>query len=158
MPREKVYKTSRALEKAVIAYFDSVSVMEPVKYSVVSGRTSKGKLKYSLVPKLDAAGNPIIARRYVSPPGMAALCIYLGISPTTLGRYAAEDKSCAAVIEYAKLVIEAYLAGELMTRDKVDGVKFNMSHNYGWGEKQKLEIASGPVTVQLEGELNEWAG
>ena len=158
MPREKAYKTARAFERAVVAYFDSVSVLEPVRYPVLSGYNSKGKPKYSYLPKEDTDGNPYYTRRYISPPGMAALCIYLGVSPTTLGRYAAEDENYAAIIEYAKLVIEAYLAGELMTRDKVDGVKFNMSHNYGWGEKQKLEIASGPVTVQLEGELNEWAG
>ena len=131
MPREKNYRTARAFENAVLSYFDSISVMEPREYPVLSGYTSKGKPKYSLRPMRDAAGNPVVVRRYISPPGMAALCVYLNISKQTLRRYAA-DNNFAAIIDRAKLLIEAYLAEQVTTRDSIAGVKFNLEYNYGW--------------------------
>ena len=146
MPREKIYKTARTFERAVLAYFDSISVMEQREYAVLSGHTSKGKPKYSLMPLLDAAGNPVITRRYISPPGMAALCVHLNISKQTLKRYA-ENERYAEIINHAKLLIEAYLAEQVTTRDSVAGVKFNLEYNYGWHNRPVSEDTLREVTI-----------
>ena len=159
MGRRRKYETAKAFEKAVKLYFSGISQIVPLKVDVLVGYTNSGKKKYKLEPITDDDGKMVMTYRYFKPPSVTGLCLHLGMSREALREYG-EREGYGEAVRLAKLRIEDYLAEELMMRtSSVEGVKFNLSHNFGWSEKQRLEAAvdSGPVVVQFEGAAGEWA-
>ena len=158
MGRKKKYETATAFRTAVNAYFRSISRSVPMKYREVVGYSNKGRTLYKAVPLLNDRGKEIMKTEYARPPSVAGLCLHLGMSREALREYG-EREEYDEVVQFARLRIEEYLTEELMERDRPDGAKFNLSHNFGWSEKQTVEAAvnSGPVMVQLGGKADEWA-
>lgn len=122
--RPKKY-TKAALERAVLRYFDSITY------------------EYELKNAVNRLGEPIRLEAYAKPPLKMDLCLYLGIDRGTWLNYCDHDKhpEFKDITEYVHLRCEAYLATELVRREKgVDGIKFNLSNNYGWSAKREVEV------------------
>lgn len=143
--RPRSYKTPAALQRKVNAYFESISVGKKLTEWVPTGElTQKGRPILEERDVLDREGQPIWALRYIVPPRITALCIYLGISRRTWELYASDEEhypGYGEVCEDARLRIEDYLAQESLTREKgLQGVLFNLQANYGWRERRELEL------------------
>lgn len=124
--RPKKY-TKKKLEKEVKNYFDSISFTE-------NAVDEFGK------EILNDIGEPIKYRAYIRPPSISALCLYLEIEKRTWANYA-EDPDLAPVVENTKARVEAYLEEQLTVREKgVQGIIFNLQNNYGWKNKQEVEL------------------
>ena len=135
--RRKKY-TDKAFERAVKGWFASISrtkqAQEPDGTAVLSD-----------------AGEPIFLTEYITPPGIAALCLALGIDRTTWHNYAAQDGK-KETCEWARQKIEAYLEWELVTRRKgsLRGVTFSLEHNYGWRERLDVRHTGAVATAELK--------
>lgn len=124
--RPKKY-TGKTLEKAVERYFNSISC-------------TRDALDCEGHQIFNDAGEPIRYRAYVRPPSISALCLFLGIEKRTWANYA-EEKDMAPVVEHTKARVEAYLEEQLTIREKgVQGIIFNLQNNYGWKQKQEVEL------------------
>ena len=158
MGRRRKYETAKAFETAVDAYFKSISRSVPMRIRTLVGYSNKGKPLYDVESFKQDNGKPRMTREYAEPPSVTGLCLHLGMSREALREYG-EREELADAVATAKLRIEDYLGRELMTSERVEGVKFNLSHNFGWSEKQRIEAAvdTGSVTVVFEGAAEEWS-
>ena len=136
MPKKKKKRGAHAkytplsLERAVDRYFDSICYR-------VQARDPMGN------PIKNMAGEDVMQIRYVSPPSKLDLCLFLGIDRSTWQNYCDREKhpEMAPITDYVHLRCEAYLASELVRREKgVDGIKFNLQNNYGWTSKKEVEV------------------
>lgn len=111
-----------------------------------------GHKVYREEPVTDMDGNPIVEIRYAKSPGIAALCLYLGIHKATFARYAAmaesdrvtkqEAELYRATAAWARARIEAYL--EPMLEEKNSrGVMFNLQENFGWKQRNEITVRGG---------------
>ena len=122
--------TRRTLRAAVDRYFRSISYTAPV-------------LNRDGTSVLNDDGEEIRLMRYAAPPGICALCLYLGIDRSTWQNYAdiSLHPEMKDIVEAVRTRIEAYLDGELCSREKsVQGIIFNLQNNYGWKQKQEVEL------------------
>lgn len=126
--RPRKYKTKKSLETAIEGYFNSISRTVPVL-----GRGDR--------PVRNDAGEEMYATEYLRPPTVSGMCLFLGIERSTWQNYCDRKlhPEFAEVTEIAKGRIEAYLEEELVTRDKVQGIMFNLQNNYGWKQKPDRE-------------------
>ncbi len=137
MPKKKRRKVGRRLKyespvqlsKAVTAYFNNICYELPCT-------DSQG------LPLCNLEGEPIVLVKYIVPPSIQELCIFLSIDTTTWENYAHRDKY-ADICRDAKLKIEAYLTGELNTRDRPQGIMFNLENNFDWKRKKEVELGEG---------------
>lgn len=138
--------TRRTLRAAVDRYFRSISYT-----ASVLNRDGK--------PVLNDDGEEIKLLRYAKPPCKSALCMFLGIERSTWQNYADAGlhPELADICEEACARFEAYLEEELLTRQKsVQGIIFNLQNNYGWKQKQEVELgedtrrqmAAGSVSLE----------
>lgn len=95
--------------------------------------------------KEDIDGNRITYMDFAIPPSESDLCIELGMTRETFRQYA-KTEGYAEVCERAKMLIESWLERELNSRDKVEGIKFNLSCNYGWSPAERREVELGSKT------------
>lgn len=134
MPREKKYKTAKTFAAAVDGYFSSIS------------RTVNVRLldpeKEEWYDAVNDDGEPIKDVQYIVPPSLSAMCLKLGISRQTFSHYAADTAGgYAAVCEYARLRVQAYLEEQLKSRTKgLSGIIFDLQANFGWKEKREVAI------------------
>ena len=92
---------------------------------------------------MDENGHPIMQEIYINPPTIAGLCYELDIDKRTFAAWCSDEKSKYHYLaKKAKLRIEAYLEGKLITNRQADGVKFNLTNNFkeSWKEKQEIEL------------------
>jgi len=131
--RPMKYKTADALFEAVDAYFDSISYTKQLTRITADGEE---------VPLLSDAGRELKVRVYVTPPSITAMCLAIRIDPSTWENYSDPEQNpeLAEVTRWAKSRIEAYLEGELNTRDRPQGVMFNLEHNYGWKNRREVSV------------------
>lgn len=110
-------------------------------------------------------GDEIQLLQYVVPPSIAGLCLQLGIDRSTWQNYAdpALHPELEDVAAEARARIEAYLEQELLTREKgLQGIIFNLQNNYGWRQKQEVELGEktrssrGPVRCCIADKLARW--
>ena len=97
------------------------------------------------VPKvvLNDAGKPVKRVEYVIPPSLEGLCMHLGICRDTWAEYSRREGYAELAAE-AKARCEAWLAEQLVSRQKgVEGIKFALSHGYGWAEKSEVRVSGG---------------
>lgn len=128
----KTKYTKKMLSEAVNAYFSSIS------YTVVAKDEDGCELR-------NDDGKEILVRKYATPPSISGLCLYLGIDRSTWQNYADArlHPEMKAVTEEARARIEVYLEEELLTRRKgVQGIIFNLQNNYGWKQKQEIELGA----------------
>ena len=128
--RQKVFATPAALMRAANSYFESISVRDYVKDA--AGEAI-----------LNEKGNKLWYTKYLIPPSVQDMCLYLGIVPRTWEKYCKRE-GFEDVTAQIRLVLEGYLVRELNTRElsgiKIDGVKFNLTHNYNWKEKREIDL------------------
>ncbi len=123
MPQRK-YKTEKAFLKKSREYIDSIKYKKPM----MAGGT----------PVLNVRGEPIVTVEYAVPPNTADWARHLGINKQTLVQsYKAVYPDAYAEI---KGELEAYAERELLIREKVDGIKFNLMNNHGWKDARHLGI------------------
>ena len=94
-------------------------------------------------------GDEIQILQYVVPPSIAGLCLQLGIDRSTWQNYAdpALHPELADVAAEARARIEAYLEQGLQ------GIIFNLQNNYGWRQKQEVELGEKTRSSMGSGEL-----
>lgn len=127
--RPKKY-TKKGLREAIERYFRSIS-------RTIPARDDTG----GIIRNDD--GEEIKVVRFVVPPSVTGMCLYLGIDRSTWQNYAdaALHPELAGICQGARTRIEAYLEQELLTREKgVQGIIFNLQNNYGWKQKQEVEL------------------
>lgn len=130
--RRKTYETAEALESAVQAYFDSISVMETLKERVPTGRKDKyGHEITKLVEVKNTLGKPIFTRVFYVPPEVFGLAEQLGISTDTWRRYG-EDETLSEVVTWAEEVMEGWKNRELLRREnkRTGGLIYEMERNH----------------------------
>lgn len=137
MPRKKrkkvgrkiKYETRTKLSKAVTDYFSSISFELPCT-------DDNGEPIYNL------DGEEIVLVKYIVPPSVQDLCLFLRIDRKTFENYSKREEF-ADICEEAKLRIEAYLTEQLNTRDRPQGIMFNLENNFGWKKKNEVELGEG---------------
>lgn len=118
------YKTEKAFLKKSREYINSIKYIVP---KMAGG-----------VPVRNVLGKPIEVVEYATPPNTADWARYLGINKQTLTQ-AYKERYPDAYAEI-KVEIEAYAVRELMTRERVDGIKFNLINNHGWKDSKRLGL------------------
>lgn len=130
MTDKSVKYTKKTLKDKVQKYFNSIS-------RTVTLKDSKGE------EVLNDEGLPITSRVFHVPPTAASLCLFLGIDTDTWGLYSDRElyPEFAEITSYANTVFEAYLVEQSLTREKsVQGILFNLQNNYGYKQKQEIEL------------------
>lgn len=134
----KRYDSPAKFERAIKRYFDSITVRVPLE-------DDAGK------PVLNIKGKPVIVERYVVPPSIEALALSLGFKDDRSWRnYASAEgyEQYHPICEWAKMKVQAYLIEQLNTRDRPQGIIFNLTNNFGMTEK--MEVERGPKTKAYE--------
>ena len=127
--RPKKY-TKKGLREAIERYFRSIS-------RTIPARDDTG----GIIRNDD--GEEIKVVQFVVPPSVTGMCLYLDIDRSTWQNYADAvlHPELAGICQGARTRIEAYLEQELLTREKgVQGIIFNLQNNYGWKQKQEVEL------------------
>lgn len=127
--RRLEYSTPNQLSRAVAEYFDSISYELPYT-------NDKGE------PICNLAGEEIVLIKYIVPPSIQELCLYLCISMRTFENYSHRPEFSEICTE-AKLRIEAYLTEQVNVRDRPQGIIFNLENNFGWKNKKEVELGDG---------------
>lgn len=144
--RPKKYGSKKALSEAIERYFRSISRTVPAKDGL--GRAIRND-----------DGEEIKLTEYVVPPSISSLCLYLGIDRSTWQNYCdpQQHPEFSGITETTRARIEAYLEEQLLTREKgLQGIIFNLQNNYGWRQKQEVELGdktrkslpSEPLSIQ----------
>lgn len=93
----------------------------------------------------DLDGSRIVYEDFAIPPSISDLCRELSITRDTFAEYSARE-DYADVCAWAKIMIESWLERQLSTRDRVEGIKFNLSCNYDWTPAERREVELGSQT------------
>lgn len=140
--RPKKY-TKKGLREAIERYFRSIS-------RTIPARDDTG----GIIRNDD--GEEIKVVQFVVPPSVTGMCLYLDIDRSTWQNYADAvlHPELAGICQGARTRIEAYLEQELLTREKgVQGIIFNLQNNYGWRQKQEVELGEKTRSSMGAGEL-----
>lgn len=153
--RPKKYAAA-ALEKAVEAYFDSICYQETILRKVPEMDENlrpvlddKGHQVYKFEPVVTADGKPAMATRWIEPPGIMALCLYLGIDRATFDRYGKMEGETPEAERFRNTVtrargrVEAYLVGQLEDKSAARGAIFNLQQNFGWKDRKEISLDEG---------------
>ena len=151
MARPRKY-TPQALRRAVSRYFRSITRTQTVTEPVATGvKDGDGHMIYEQRPVLNDLGEEITYKRYLLPPSITDLCLFLGIHPSTWSEWSKHDThpEYEDATEYARQTILAWNKRELLTREGKDvrGIIFNLTANFGMREGHEIEV--GRETAQL---------
>lgn len=162
MGRTKTYETARALETAVETYFRSISYQKPVIVDTPTGFVDEhghAEVKRVMLRKgPDGTGAPVTVTEWLEEPSLAGLCLFIGISKTTWGKYD-KDKKLNPVTERARLVLEKYWHGRLNGKG-AHGARFVLTNNFGWSGvwTDKQEVTQTNVELSMEEYLERLDG
>lgn len=155
--------TANQFRNGVERYFASITSEEEVTQDVpdelvdmdgtiIRRLDEKGHAIKKRVKVLDMNGEPVKRTVWVCPPGLAALCLFLGIDKATFARYAKLESSSTvsqddaqlyrASAAWAKACMEAYLEEQLGGKN-YRGAMFNLQENYGWKQKTEVTVRGG---------------
>lgn len=150
--RPRKYSAAQ-LEKAVEAYFDSISYDEPVTRRVPVRDDcgalvfdDKGHQVYEFEQITTKDGRPAVVTQWVEPPGIMSLCLYLGIDSATFERYGKlpstdpEDERFCRTVTRARGRVEAYLSSQLENSKAARGAIFNLQQNFGWKDRKEISL------------------
>ena len=146
MARQKRY-SRKALEKAVADYFGSITRVVDIMEKVDSGKKDAwGHVIWDIVPVKNNLGVVATRTEYLVPPTLEGLCLHLGIVGSTWSRWRDGEKypEFQPTIEqvYEKLI--AWRKEQVVVRDKVTGIVWDLETNYGCGQK-----SDGPPKMEL---------
>lgn len=138
--RPRKYGSAKALREAVDGYWDSISYQVPAVVSTPTGEVDDdGRVLYKsklLTERMDG-GKPKTVVKYLEPPSVPGLLLYLGISKSTWSAYRADER-LGSVVAYWDARYEAYLVDRLETGKHIAGVMFNLEHNFHWKHRQEV--------------------
>ena len=84
------------------------------------------------------------------PYTITGLCITLDMSRQDLSNYSKEEKFFDT-IKKAKMKVENYLEKRLINDNSTTGIIFNLKNNFGWKDKQEVEVAQEkPFEVNIK--------
>lgn len=139
--RPRKYSSAKALRAAVDAYWASISYQVPAVVSTPTGEVDEaGAVKWKsklLTDKVDGTGTAKTVVKYLEPPSVPGLLLYLGIGKSTWSDYRRDEK-LGPVVAYWDARYEAYLVDRLETGKHISGVIFNLEHNFGWTRRQEI--------------------
>lgn len=145
--RKKKIESAKDLERLIDKYFSAISYTAYVKDPATGAILT------------DIDGELIERLVYITPPDVLSLCLFLGITYTTWENYSDAEKNpdYAPICERAKMKMEAHLRELLTTREKgsVQGIIFNLQHNYGWKDKKTVELGDETVDALAGQSLSE---
>ncbi len=149
--------TERTLGRAADAYFRRITRTITVQERVDTGELDHyGHRIYAMEDVRNGDGEPVKVRQFVTPPTVGGLCEALGIHRSTWADYCDREKhpELEEVTSRARETIQHYLESELLSREGKDlkGVIFSLQNNYGYSEKQEVELgekAARAVTAVL---------
>lgn len=141
-PKPK-YNNPKRLKEAVDAYFRSIAYVETLK-------DEEGCVMMNL------NGGYIQVLRYAVPPTIEALCLTIGITDRTWRNYE-KDEKLGPVCEEAKARVKAWLMEQLNSRDKTQGIQFNLANNFGQSEKFEIK-SEGMSLEEMEAVLKGYKG
>lgn len=152
MGRLKKYRTAAALEKAVKAYFASISRTVTAKERYDTGeKDGSGHAVYVMRDIENDFGEPIRYVEYVVPPSVGDLAEFLKIHRSTWDDYCDITKhpEFADTTTWARGRLRAWNERELVTRKDVKGIIFNLQNNYGMSERISAEVTGGAGKKEL---------
>lgn len=138
--RPVAFKTATELEKAIKNYFDTITMSVPRTESVEIGVDDKGNPIYQNIPVLNNAGKQIVDTKYIERPSVMSMCVFLGITSETLGKYSEKDNKFSETITRAKEKILAFKLDALYWVKNPRGVMFDLNVNYNLVEKTAQDI------------------
>lgn len=143
--------SAASLERAIELYFLSISRTVVATEEVKTNKKDKdGHWIKKERPIKNDLGEKIIYREFVLAPSFGNLRAFCGdMTKAEWDAYLANEET-GPVIAKAKDRIEAYLAGQLLTRGKTRGVEFSLSHEFDWKDKKELSLGTGAVEKFLE--------
>ena len=140
--RPRKYQSAKVLREAVEAYFESISYRVPAVVSTPTGEVDdKGRVVWAtkmLTEHMDGSGKPKTLVRYLEPPTLESLCLFLGISRSTWSQYS-QDEKLGPVLAWAKDRVRADLVGRLYGKH-VAGIIFNLQNNFGYQERREVSL------------------
>lgn len=84
------------------------------------------------------------------PYTITGLALALDMSRQSILRYEEKDEFCDT-IKKAKLKVENYLEKRLIKDSSCTGIIFNLKNNYGWKDKQEVEVEQNkPFDVNIK--------
>ena len=98
-------------------------------------------------------------------PTVTWLAVYLGTNRRTLLNYEKELQitlpeevrhNISLVLARAMATIEAYAEDRLYDRDSSNGAKFALANNYGWSDRQDLNLGSTGVKIEIDSTLKDY--
>jgi len=147
LARPKKYNTAMALERAVEAYFASITRLKTVTEKLPDGVDAHGHTAYKEVPVLNMHGEQLQVTEYLVPPTVHDLCDYLKIDLGTWENYCDSEKypEFFRTTTRARGRMRAWNEHELLTRGGNDlkGIIFNLENNYGYRERAQVEMSGG---------------
>lgn len=146
--------TKETLEAAVREYFNSITREVVIQERVPTGeKDSWGHDVYEWRDVENNLGQKAKRTEYLVPPTLGGLCIHLGIANSTWTRWR-DKKSFKKIIEYVDDRMIAWRKEQVVVRDKVQGLVWDLQVNYGCGQKEKQQDKD--VTVNIEGGDPAW--
>lgn len=147
MGRPKKY-TKKTLAEAVDRYFASITRIVTMTELIETGeRDNKGHKIFERVPITNSLGEEAKVEEFIVPPTVGGLCQFLEIHRSTWAEYCDHEKHPEFSDTTTRAVgrMRAWNEQELLTRSGKDikGVIFNLENNYGYREKQSVEITGG---------------
>ena len=119
--RPRAFETPEEFDEAISKYFGSITR----SYPDPDGNT-------------DNNGNPRIITEFFEPPSITKMCLYLKNNKDTWFEYAKRPEFSDSAT-CARMVIESYLEGALLTSKYSQGIIFTLKNNYGWVDKQEIK-------------------
>ena len=145
MGRKKTY-TPVSLARAVEKYFKTITREVTVKEKVDTGRKdSSGHTIWETKPVINCLGEELIITEYLVPPTVEGLCSFLGIHRSTWADYCDSDKhpEFSDTTTHARGRMQGWREEQLITRKDVKGIVFDLQNNYGYRERQSVEVTGG---------------
>lgn len=136
--RPKKYSLA-AFKRGVNKYFAAISREKALKEKVCIGTDDAGKDIYRWEPVKNALGEDATVIEYFQRPSVSGLCGYLHMHRDTFNEYSRHE-DYADICAAAKNEIEAYLCSQLGSGKGDSGIIFNLQNNFGWKQKQEVEL------------------
>lgn len=165
--------TPEALERAVEAYFDSISYETEVKRKKLVTAADEhgndvpvldkyGHEVYTYEPVVLKNGDPAMETVWIRPPSIIAMSLFIGVDRTTLFRWknlsgkekpTASEKRICNILTRAWGRVEAYLTEKTEDGKAGRGAVANLEANFQW--KQRREVGLSQETTEVIKETAE---
>lgn len=145
MARPKKYDAN-SLRKAVDKYFLSITRKVQVTEKVDTGRKdSSGHIIWETKPVTNQLGKELWVTEFLVPPTVAGLCEFLGIHRSTWAEYCDPElhPELTDTTTHARGRMQGWREEQLITRKDVKGIVFDLQNNYGYRERQSVEVTGG---------------